>query len=84
MRSGRSIEVYENSIDKIYVQRINISSGLIITPFFEFHSYDESTGEPLYTQFKVKEKINTLSEKPFSFINGQFFNPKRQNTPLSF
>jgi hypothetical protein len=46
--------------------------------------YDGSTGEPLFAKKKLSEAITSLGKSPFSLINGQFFDPRRESTPLSF
>lgn len=80
----KSIDIYEDSVNHIFVQKIQLWSGAKLSAFFDFHSFDTVTGEPLYSKFSPREKISKLSNPPLSFINGQFFDPKRKNTPLSF
>lgn len=79
-----AIEAYQDRENGIFVQKISIASGARIEPFFEFHSYDTMTGEPLYRKFSPRDILSSLEHPPTSFINGQFFDPKRKNTPLSF
>jgi hypothetical protein len=71
-------------VNHVFVQKIHLWSGAKLSAFFDFHSFDPMTGEPLYSKFSPWEKISKLSDPPLSFINGQFFDPRRKNTPLSF
>lgn len=80
----KSIDIYEDAKNHVFVQKIQLWSGAKLSAFFDFHSFDSMTGEPLYSKFSPREKISKLSDPPLSFINGQFFDPRRKNTPLSF
>ena len=80
----KAIEIFQNTGSTIFVQKISFSDWGKLWNFFDFFGYDETTGEPLYSRFSVRQKIKNLPELPTSFINGQFFDPKKSNTPLSF
>lgn len=81
---GSSIVVYEDSVHGVFVQKISLWSGARIVPFFDFDHFDTDTGEPLFSKFSPKEKLTTLPTPPLSLINGQFFDPRKKFTPLSF
>ncbi len=84
IKKWKAIEVFENSESQVFVQKIDLSSGATIATVFEFNSYDASSGEPLYTRFSPRDEIKSLSKRPSTYINGQFFDPKRTYTPFSF
>lgn len=84
IKKWESIEVFEDRIHQIFIQKIALASGATIETFFDFDHYDPITGEPLYAKFSVNEKIHMLEQPPFSFINGQFFDPRKIYTPFSF
>ncbi len=80
----KAIEIFQNTGATIFVQKISFADGGKIGNFFDFFWYDEQTGEPLYSKFRPKDKLSSLKTIPTTVINGQFFDPKRSNTPLSF
>ena len=80
----KAIEIFQNTGATIFVQKISFSDWGKLGNFFDFFGYDESSGEPLYARFSASQKIKNLPKLPTSFINGQFFDPKKINTPLSF
>lgn len=84
IRKGKSIDVYSDGSGQIFIQKIVIGSTTRITSIFDFDHYDEDSGEPLYTKFSPWDKIKKLQNPPLSFINGQFFDPRRKYTPFSF
>ncbi len=71
-------------MSRIYIERISLASGATIHSFSDFVEYDSASGEPLYRKSNPKTKIDSLPNRPFSYINGQFFDPARKYTPLSF
>lgn len=82
--AGKSITLTKyNNID-LWVQEIDLKKWWRLSSILTLGGYDETNGEPLFEKKKLSEVENTLSIKPFSIINGQFFDPKRSLTPLSF
>lgn len=84
IRKGKSIEVFHNGTGMVFVQKINLNSGATIGSLFRFHAFDALTGEPLYERFSPQTELKNYSHPPFSYINGQFFDPSRRHTPFSF
>jgi hypothetical protein len=84
IKKGKAIEVFQNSTGMVFVQKINLNSGATVGSIFEFHSYDATSGEPLYERFAPREVLKNFAHIPFSYINGQFFDPQRTYTPFSF
>lgn len=84
IRKGKSIDVYSDGSGQIFVQKIIIGNTTKVSSIFDFNHYDEDSGEPLYTKFSPSDRIKKLQNPPVSFINGQFFDPKRKYTPFSF
>jgi hypothetical protein len=82
--TGSSLEIYEDTVNHVSIQKIYLSSGARLETFSDFDSYDSLTGEPLYTKFSPLEKWKGLRDPPFTIINGQFFDPRRIHTPFSF
>lgn len=73
-----------NTDKTIFLERISLGSGARLQSFSDFVAYDPESGEPLYQKWNPKTKIDSLHEQPFSYINGQFFDPAKKYTPLSF
>ena len=84
IKKWKSIEVFQNGTWMVFVQKISLSSGATVGSIFEFHSYDSNTGEPLYERFAPRDELKKYVSIPFSYINGQVFDPKRAQTPFSF
>ena len=72
-----------NEVD-LWVQEIDLSHGATISSILTQSGYDNASGEPLFIKKKISEVLTDLNQKPFSLINGQFFDPVREYTPLSF
>ena len=75
-----------NSYDTVWlwVQEIDLLKWALFASHLSLGGYDDLTGEPLFAKKKLVEVIQSVPLKPFSMINGQFFDPNRKNTPLSF
>ena len=82
--TGSSLEIFEDMVNRVSIQKVHLSSGARLETFYDFESYDSLTGEPLYTKFSSSEKWESLQDKPVTIINGQFFDPRRKHTPFSF
>jgi hypothetical protein len=50
----------------------------------DFDRYDSMSGEPLFRKSSLTEQWKNTKNNPFSIINGQFFDPRKSATPLSF
>lgn len=68
----------------LWVQEVRLHEWAHIESLLTLGGYDAISGEPLFEKKKTSEIISWLSKKPFSLINGQFFDPRRQMSPLSF
>ena len=84
IKSTSAIKLYSYDTVWLWVQEINLSRWASLWSDLTLGWYDEMSGEPLFYKKKLSEVTEYISEKPFSLINGQFFDPKRKNTPLSF
>ena len=84
IKKWKSIEVFHNGTGMVFVQKINLQSWATLSSIFRFHSYDTNSGEPLYERFSPQIEIKNFESPPFTYINGQFFDPKRSSTPFSF
>ena len=82
--SGHSITLTNYDTVDLWVQSVDLSAGAHIQSVLDLRGYDEVSGEPLFAKKKLSEVATSLKSKPFSIINGQFFDPRRANTPLSF
>lgn len=69
---------------ELWVQEIDLSRWWYLKSILTLGGYDEITGEPLFEKKKLSEVRSNLDDTPFSILNGQFFDPKRSITPLSF
>lgn len=82
--TGKSITLTKYNTIDLWVQEVNLNKWWHMESELTLGGYDESNGEPLFEKKKLNEVISSLSRKPFSIINGQFFDPKKTITPLSF
>ena len=79
-----SMEFYESRLKDIYMIKINLKNSLHIVSLGTPIEWDETTGEPLYPKKTLKELKNESLTPITLAINGQFFDPKKNPTPLSF
>jgi hypothetical protein len=84
LNSGRAVTLSKYDTIDLWVQEIDLSKWWRISSELRLGWYDEITGEPLFEKRKISEVRNSLTNNPYSIFNGQFFDPKRINTPLSF
>lgn len=84
IHEGKAITISRANEAMLWVQEIDLSKGASLDSSLEVISYNEETGEPQFKKKSITETLSSLSEKPFSLINGQFFNPKTQPSELSF
>ena len=73
---------YDNA--DLWVQEINIASWAHMSSELSLGWYDETSGEPLFQKRKLSDIVISQWKKPYSVINGQFFDPRKELTPLSF
>lgn len=82
--SSRSMELHESRLKDIYMVKVNLKNGLRVVSLWSPLEWDQETWEPLYLKKSIKELRNE-SPIPISLtINWQFFDPKKNPTPLSF
>lgn len=84
VKSTEAIKLNRYDTIDMLVQEINLSKWGYFQSLLNLWWYDELTGEPLFQKNKLTEIVQTLDKKPFSLINGQFFDPSKKITPLSF
>lgn len=82
--TGKAVTLSKYDTIDLWVQEIDLSKWWKIEAELKLWWYDEISGEPLFEKQKISEVRSTLSQTPFSIFNGQFFDPKRSLTPLSF
>ncbi len=79
-----SMEFYESRLKDIYMVKVNLTHSIQVVSLGTPIEWDESTGEPLYPKKSLKELKNDSQLPIMLAINGQFFDPKKNPTPLSF
>jgi hypothetical protein len=84
IRSGKAIDLYRYDSGNIWVQSISLEKWAKLASILDFDRYDASTGEPLFKKSSLTEQWRNTKNNPFSIINGQFFDPRKSATPLSF
>lgn len=84
IKKGASITISRYDTIDLWVQDIQLDTWWRLDSILTLGWYDESSGEPLFEKKKLSEIKNALPNQPFSILNGQFFDPKKSNTPLSF
>lgn len=82
--SGKSVTLTKYNTIDLWVQEVNLNKWWRMESELTLGGYDEANGEPLFEKKKLTEVLSSLPKKPFSIINGQFFDPKKTITPLSF
>ena len=82
--SGKSVTLTKYDALDLWVQEVNLNKWWKLESILTLGGYDEVNGEPLFEKKKLNEVLSSLPKKPFSIINGQFFDPKKTITPLSF
>lgn len=84
IKMSRSITISRYDNIELWVQEIDLTKWWYIKSVLTLGWYDEVSGEPLFQRKKLSEVKSGLDDNPVSIINGQFFDPKRSITPLSF
>jgi hypothetical protein len=84
IRGGKAINLYRYNSGNIWVQNISLEKWAKLASILDFDHYDTSTGEPLFKKSSLTEQWKNTKNNPFSIINGQFFDPRKSTTPLSF
>lgn len=82
--AGKNTKLSAYDRVNLWVQEIDLAGWARLESILDIRGYDEVTGEPLFAKKKLSEVTDSLKTKPFSIINWQFFDPRRENTPLSF
>ncbi len=84
LESGNAITLSKYDTIDLWVQEIDLAKWGRMESLLTLGGYDELTGEPLFEKKKLSEIGSSIANRPFSIFNGQFFDPKRSLTPLSF
>jgi hypothetical protein len=84
IHTGKHVQLSAYDRVNLWVQEVDLAGGAHLQSILDLRGYDESTGEPLFAKKKLSEVTDSLRGKPFSIINWQFFDPRREYTPLSF
>lgn len=82
--TGSAITLYKHNSSEVYVEKIDLSKWAHLESIWQATEWDSTTGEPLFPKMSLSDWLSSLLKTPFSIINGQFFDPKRNPTPLSF
>lgn len=82
--AGNAVRLSRYNEVELWVQEIDLSKGARLESLLTQSGYDSSTGEPLFEKKRISDVLSWLNSKPFSLINWQFFDPRREYTPLSF
>lgn len=82
--SGSSIVIKKAEFANFFIQEVDISLGAKIDSALEVVSYNSITGEPQFIKKNMTETLASLQKEPLSLINGQFFNPNKNPSELSF
>ncbi|MBP6981441.1 hypothetical protein KBB25_01550 [Candidatus Gracilibacteria bacterium] len=82
--SGSAITLYKHNNSELYIEKVDLSKGAYLKSLGQATEWDGTTGEPLFPKMNISDTLESLADTPFSLINGQFFDPKRNPTPLSF
>lgn len=82
--SSRSMELYESRLKDIYMVKVNLKNWLRVVSLWSPIEWDNETWEPLYPKKSLKELKNESFSPVTLTINWQFFDPKKNPTPLSF
>ncbi len=82
--TGNAINIYRANEAMLWMQEINLSKGAKVDSAIEVVSYNSETGEPQYQKKTITQTLSSLITKPTSLVNGQFFNPSKQPSELSF
>ena len=84
LKKSKAITITRYDYIELWVQEIDLTKWGYIKSILTLGWYDELNGEPLFQRKKFSEVKSWLDDNPVSIINGQFFDPKRSITPLSF
>ncbi len=84
IKRQNAVEIIKYDTVDLWVQSIDLKKGAYMESIIDLKWYDEVSGEPLFEKKKITEIQKTISKRPLSIINGQFFDPSKKNTPLSF
>lgn len=82
--TGSAITLYKHNNSEVYIEKVDLSKWAYFGSLWQASEWDNTTGEPLFPKMTLSDALGSLSDSPFSLINGQFFDPKRNPTPLSF
>ena len=82
--TGKAVSLSRYDNVDLWVQEVRLGEWARMESLLALGGYEESSGEPLFQKKKLSEVVSWFSKSPFSVINGQFFDPRREITPLSF
>jgi hypothetical protein len=73
-----------NKLWDIYMVRVSLRSWVRAVSLGSPITWDEYTGEPLYAKRNIRDLRESIRLPIHVAINGQFFDPNKNPTPLSF
>ncbi len=82
--TGSAITLYKHNSSEVYIEKIDLSKWAHLESIWQATEWDSVTWEPLFPKMSVQDVLSSISQTPFSLINGQFFDPTKNPTPLSF
>lgn len=82
--TGSAITLYKHHTSQLYIEKIDLAKWASLRSLADATEWDSVTGEPLFPKMNISETLEKISDSPFTLINGQFFDPTRNPTPLSF
>ncbi len=83
LEKGNAITLTKYDTLDVWVQEIKLDKWWRLESNLVLGGYEKLNWEPLFEKKKLSEVHATISNA-FSIINGQFFDPKKSITPLSF
>ncbi len=84
VQRGNAIILSKYDTIDLWVQEIQLNKWWKLESILTLSWFDQWNWEPLFEKKILSEVKNSIKNTPFSLINGQFFDPKREITPLSF
>lgn len=78
------VTLYKHRRENTYVEVIDLSRATFLSTY-EYMGEDGTSGEPTYQKLSLLDHVRmTRLLRPISVFNGQFFDPAKSASPLSF
>lgn len=84
LQSLPSITISRANEADLWIQELDLTKGARLSSTLTLGGYDPENGEPLFQKKNLKDILTEQGTPPTSIINGQFFDPQKELTPLSF